>query len=213
MPTSATGRGSPARGSATGARRGRSTRRTTGTRCGPRGRDDDATGDPRHPRIESYSGALASTGGADPRRRSPGLHALVRPRTVRGARRARARRRAPDRCVHARRRARRRTATARRESFGPVLKQLVRARPRSPLRAPLKLAGHAAGLASLAARARRRRPDIVHWQWAPLPQLDFPVAATRLVQAGRSSRRTTCCRGAARAPSRAGARCTTAAIA
>jgi glycosyltransferase involved in cell wall biosynthesis len=63
----------------------------------------------------------------------------------------------------------------RRESFGPVLKQLVRARPRSPLRAPLKLAGHAAGLASLAGRSRRRRPDIVHWQWAPLPRLDLPV--------------------------------------
>jgi glycosyltransferase involved in cell wall biosynthesis len=63
----------------------------------------------------------------------------------------------------------------RRESFGPVLKQLVRAWPRSPLRAPLKLAGHAAGLASLAGRSRRRRPDIVHWQWAPLPQLDLPV--------------------------------------
>ncbi len=63
----------------------------------------------------------------------------------------------------------------RRESFGPVLKQLVRARPRGPLRAPLKLAGHAAGLASLAARSRRRRPDIVHWQWAPLPQLDLPM--------------------------------------
>ena len=63
----------------------------------------------------------------------------------------------------------------RRESFGPALKQLVRARPRSPLRAPLKLAGHAAGLASLVTRTRRRRPDIVHWQWAPLPQLDFPA--------------------------------------
>jgi glycosyltransferase involved in cell wall biosynthesis len=63
----------------------------------------------------------------------------------------------------------------RRESFGPVLEQLVRARPRSPLRAPLKLAGHAAGLASLAGRSRRHRPDIVHWQWAPLPQLDLPV--------------------------------------
>jgi glycosyltransferase involved in cell wall biosynthesis len=63
----------------------------------------------------------------------------------------------------------------RREAFGPALKQLVRARPRSPLRAPLKLAGHAAGLASLELGSRRRRPDIVHWQWAPLPQLDGPV--------------------------------------
>jgi glycosyltransferase involved in cell wall biosynthesis len=63
----------------------------------------------------------------------------------------------------------------RREAFGPPLKQLVRARPRSPLRAPLKLAGHAAGLASLELGSRRRRPDIVHWQWAPLPQLDGPV--------------------------------------
>jgi glycosyltransferase involved in cell wall biosynthesis len=63
----------------------------------------------------------------------------------------------------------------RRESFGPTLKEFLRARPRSPLRAPLKLAGHVAGLASLAARARRRRPDIVHWQWAPLPRLDLPA--------------------------------------
>jgi glycosyltransferase involved in cell wall biosynthesis len=63
----------------------------------------------------------------------------------------------------------------RREAFGPALKRLVRARPRSRLRAPLKLAGHAAGLASLELDTRRRRPDIVHWQWAPLPQLDLPV--------------------------------------
>jgi glycosyltransferase involved in cell wall biosynthesis len=70
----------------------------------------------------------------------------------------------------------------RRESFGPVLRQLVRARPRSPLRAPLKLAGHAAGLASLVGRSRRRPPEIVHWQWAPLPQLDLP--ALRRVRAG-----------------------------
>ena len=63
----------------------------------------------------------------------------------------------------------------RRESFGPPLEALVRARPRSALRAPLKLAGHLAGLVGLELRARRRRPEIVHWQWAPLPQLDAPV--------------------------------------
>ncbi len=62
-----------------------------------------------------------------------------------------------------------------RESFGPPLQRLVRARPRSSIRAPLKLAGHAAGLAALVARARRTRPDVVHWQWAPLPQLDAPA--------------------------------------
>jgi glycosyltransferase involved in cell wall biosynthesis len=72
----------------------------------------------------------------------------------------------------------------RREAFGPALKQLLRARPRSPLRAPLKLAGHAAGLTAIAARARRHPPDIVHWQWAPLPQLDFPVVR-RLPAGGR----------------------------
>jgi glycosyltransferase involved in cell wall biosynthesis len=63
----------------------------------------------------------------------------------------------------------------RRESFGPPLQRLLRGRPRSPLRAPLKLAGHAAGLASLVTRARRTHPDIVHWQWAPLPKLDAPA--------------------------------------
>jgi glycosyltransferase involved in cell wall biosynthesis len=63
----------------------------------------------------------------------------------------------------------------RHESFGPAFKGLVRARPRGPLRAPLKLAGHVAGLAALEARTRRTRPDIVHWQWAPLPLLDLTV--------------------------------------
>jgi glycosyltransferase involved in cell wall biosynthesis len=71
-----------------------------------------------------------------------------------------------------------------RESFGPPLQRLVRAQPRSPLRAPLKLAGHAAGLASLVARARHTRPDIVHWQWAPLPQLDAPALRRAARSAG-----------------------------
>ena len=59
-----------------------------------------------------------------------------------------------------------------REVFGPPLGRLLRARPRSPLRAPLKLAGHAAGLAAVVARAHRLHPEIVHWQWAPIPRLD-----------------------------------------
>ncbi len=70
-----------------------------------------------------------------------------------------------------------------REVFGPPLERLLRARPRSPLRAPLKLAGHAAGLAALVARTRRSHPDIVHWQWAPIPQLD----ARALRRGARSS--------------------------
>jgi glycosyltransferase involved in cell wall biosynthesis len=70
-----------------------------------------------------------------------------------------------------------------RESFGPPLQRLLRASPRSPLRAPLKLAGHAAGLAAVVARTRKLRPEIVHWQWAPLPQLDAPA----LRRAARSS--------------------------
>jgi glycosyltransferase involved in cell wall biosynthesis len=70
-----------------------------------------------------------------------------------------------------------------REPFGPPLQRLLRGSPRSPLRAPLKLAGHAAGLAAVVARARRTRPEIVHWQWAPLPQLDAPA----LRRAARSS--------------------------
>ncbi|HEY1479899.1 MAG TPA: hypothetical protein VGF46_07695, partial [Gaiellales bacterium] len=39
-----------------------------------------------------------------------------------------------------------------REPFGPPLQRLLRGSPRSPLRAPLKLAGHAAGLAAVVAR-------------------------------------------------------------
>jgi glycosyltransferase involved in cell wall biosynthesis len=70
-----------------------------------------------------------------------------------------------------------------REAFGPPLQRLLRGSPRSPLRAPLKLAGHAAGLAAVVARARKVRPEIVHWQWAPLPQLDAPA----LRRAARSS--------------------------
>jgi glycosyltransferase involved in cell wall biosynthesis len=70
-----------------------------------------------------------------------------------------------------------------REPFGPPLQRLLRGNPRSPLRAPLKLAGHAAGLAAVVARARRTHPEIVHWQWAPLPQIDAPA----LRRAARSS--------------------------
>lgn len=58
------------------------------------------------------------------------------------------------------------------EPFSPPLAGLVARSPGSPLRVPLKLAGHGAGLARLALRTRRERPDIVHWQWAPLPHVD-----------------------------------------
>jgi glycosyltransferase involved in cell wall biosynthesis len=62
---------------------------------------------------------------------------------------------------------------ARHELFGPPLAGLIARRPSSPLRVPLKAGGHAAGLARLVRRVRRRRPDVVHWQWAPYPSLDL----------------------------------------
>jgi glycosyltransferase involved in cell wall biosynthesis len=58
------------------------------------------------------------------------------------------------------------------EPFSPPLATLIARSPGSPLRVPLKLAGHGAGLTALALRTRRERPDIVHWQWAPLPHVD-----------------------------------------
>jgi glycosyltransferase involved in cell wall biosynthesis len=61
---------------------------------------------------------------------------------------------------------------SRSEPFSAPAAGLVARRPRSPLRVPLKLAGHGSGLVRLLARARRERPDVVHWQWAPLPHLD-----------------------------------------
>ncbi len=54
----------------------------------------------------------------------------------------------------------------RRELFYPLSSRLFR---RSPLRLPLKAAEHAAGLV----RLRGLAADIVHVQWAPLPQLDL----------------------------------------
>jgi glycosyltransferase involved in cell wall biosynthesis len=72
---------------------------------------------------------------------------------------------------------------ARREIFGPPLAGLLERRPTSRVRAPLKLAGHVAGLGRLVRRVRSRRPDVVHWQWAPLPALDLRA----LRAAGRSA--------------------------
>jgi glycosyltransferase involved in cell wall biosynthesis len=66
------------------------------------------------------------------------------------------------------------------EPFSPPLAGLIARSPGSPLRVPLKLAGHGAGLTRLALRSRRQRPDVVHWQWAPLPQVDrraLPLAS------------------------------------
>jgi len=54
----------------------------------------------------------------------------------------------------------------RRELFYPLSSRLFR---RSPLRLPLKAAEHAAGLV----RLRGLAADVVHVQWAPLPQLDL----------------------------------------
>jgi glycosyltransferase involved in cell wall biosynthesis len=61
----------------------------------------------------------------------------------------------------------------RRELFYPVSTRLFR---RSRLRLPLKAAEHAVGLT----RLRRFERDILHVQWAPLPQLD-----SRLLPGGR----------------------------
>ena len=98
----------------------------------------------------------------------------------------------------------------RREAFGPALKQLVRARPRSPLRAPLKLAGHAAGLASLERAAGGGGRTSSTGSGRPSPSSTSPRCGTSR-RAGPSSPRTTCCRAAARGPSSAGGRSTTAA--
>jgi glycosyltransferase involved in cell wall biosynthesis len=51
------------------------------------------------------------------------------------------------------------------ELFYPVSSRLFR---RSRLRLPLKAAEHLAGIA----RLNRRRPDVLHVQWLPAPQLD-----------------------------------------
>lgn len=70
----------------------------------------------------------------------------------------------------------------RRELFGPPLSGLLERRPTSRMRVPLKLAGHASGIGRLVRRVRSRRPDVVHWQWAPLPALDL-----RALRAARRS--------------------------
>jgi glycosyltransferase involved in cell wall biosynthesis len=71
----------------------------------------------------------------------------------------------------------------RRELFGPPLSGLLERRPTSRARVPLKLGGHATGLGRLVRHVRSLRPDIVHWQWAPLPALDLRA----LRAAGRSA--------------------------
>jgi glycosyltransferase involved in cell wall biosynthesis len=71
----------------------------------------------------------------------------------------------------------------RRELFGPPLAGLLERRPASRVRVPLKLGGHVTGLGRLVRRVRSRRPDVVHWQWAPLPGLDLRA----LRAAGRSA--------------------------
>jgi glycosyltransferase involved in cell wall biosynthesis len=72
---------------------------------------------------------------------------------------------------------------SRKEIFGPPLSGMLARRPTTPMRVPLKLGGHAVGLGRLVRRARSWRPDIVHWQWAPLPALDLRA----LRAAGHSS--------------------------
>jgi glycosyltransferase involved in cell wall biosynthesis len=71
----------------------------------------------------------------------------------------------------------------RRELFGPPLAGLLQRRPSTPARVPLKLGGHAVGLARLLQRVRSWPADVVHWQWAPLPRLDLRALRT----AGRSA--------------------------
>ena len=60
-----------------------------------------------------------------------------------------------------------------REIFGPPLAGLIARRPSTAARVPLKLSGHAVGLARLVRRVRAWPADVVHWQWAPLPALDL----------------------------------------
>jgi glycosyltransferase involved in cell wall biosynthesis len=75
------------------------------------------------------------------------------------------------------------TGYVRREIFGPPLAGLLARRPATPARVPLKLSGHALGLARLVRRVRAWPADVVHWQWAPLPALDLRA----LRAAGRSA--------------------------
>jgi glycosyltransferase involved in cell wall biosynthesis len=58
-----------------------------------------------------------------------------------------------------------------REYFYQAAHQLF-GRSRSPLRQGLKLAGHVLGMARLPGYARGRRARLMHFQWAPVPELD-----------------------------------------
>jgi hypothetical protein len=84
---------------------------------------------------------------------------------------------------------------SRRELFYPLSSRLFR---RSPLRLPLKVAEHAAGLARLRTLPR----DVLHVQWAPLPALDRLLLP---LEGAPSSPRTTFCRAGPRRSGSSGA--------
>jgi len=61
---------------------------------------------------------------------------------------------------------------AREEVFLPLSGRLFAARPRSPLRLPLKAAEYGPSAWRATRRMRALRPDVVHVQWLPFPRLD-----------------------------------------
>ena len=67
-------------------------------------------------------------------------------------------------------------------AFGPLAAGAIARSPRSPARVPFKLAGHLRGLAALVRRSRAHAPDVIHWQWAPMPRVDL-----RALRAARAS--------------------------
>ena len=134
----------------------------------------------RRPRGRGHDPAqVTSLDGADPRGRPPGLQRLVRPLAVRRARGARARGGAGDRRVPARQGARCDRLPETRSRSGRRFRVSFAPGRAARCRAPLKLAGHAAGLASLVVRARRTRPDIVALAVGAAPAARCTCAAPR----------------------------------
>lgn len=59
------------------------------------------------------------------------------------------------------------------EVFLPLSGRILRGRPRSRLRFPLKALEYFPSAARLSQRLRELEPDVVHVQWLPLPRLDL----------------------------------------
>jgi glycosyltransferase involved in cell wall biosynthesis len=60
----------------------------------------------------------------------------------------------------------------REQVFLPLSGRLLRSRPRSPLRLPLKAAEYAPSVGRLLSRIGALAPDLVHVQWLPRPEVD-----------------------------------------